>query len=99
MQKSLDGCEDLLPPLPPPSSQWRNSSRGEEVIDQSQSVPTRTHAQLGVDEGDLPTWMVKKHQWKYIASTDGGPSWEKLLKVYMEQERRLEFTEMVSNLA
>lgn len=98
-QKSLDGCQDLLPPLPPPSSQWRNSSRGEEVIDRPQSVPTRTHAQLGVDEGDLPTWMVKKSQWKYIASTDGGPSWEKLLKVYMEQERRLEFTEMVSSFA
>ena len=97
-QKSSDGCQDLLPPLPPPSSQWRNSSRGEEVVGQSQPVPTSTHAQLDVDEGDLPTWMVKKSQWKYIASTAGGPSWKRLLRVYMEQERRLEFTEMVSSL-
>ena len=89
-QKSSDECRDLLPSLPPPSSQWRNSS-------QSQSSPTRTYAQLDVDEGDLPTWMVKKGQWKYIASTAGGPTWEKLLKIYMEQERRLEFTEMVSS--
>ena len=92
-QKTSDECRDLLPPSPPPSSQWRNSSLGK-----SQSTLTRTHAQLDVDEGDLPTWMLKKSQWKYVASTAGGPAWEKLLKVYMEQERRLEFTDMVSYL-
>lgn len=90
-QKTADGCWDTLPSSQPPSSQWRNSSR-------SQSTPTRTYAQLDADEGDLPVWMVKKSQWKYLVSTAGGPTWEKLLKVYMEQERRLEFTEMVSNL-
>lgn len=90
-QKTADGCRDTLSPSQPPSSQWRNSSR-------SQSTPTRTYAQLDADEGDLPVWMVKKSQWKYLVSTAGGPTWEKLLKVYMEQERRLEFTEMVSNL-
>ena len=59
--------------------------------------PPPATSQLSVDEGDLPTWMVKKGQWKYIASTAGGPAWEKLLKTYMAQERRLEFTDKASN--
>ena len=42
--------------------------------------------------------MVKKGQWRYVASTVGGTLWEKLLEVYMNQERRLEFTEVVSGL-
>ena len=62
------------------------------------SHSTRTLPQLNIDMGDLPTWMVKKGQWMYLASTAGGAAWEALLKVYMSQERRLEFTEMVSNL-
>ena len=66
---------------------------------QSMIPATRILPQLDIDEGDLPTWMVKKGQWKYVASTTGGTVWEKLLKVYMNQERRLEFTDMVSNLA
>ena len=84
-QKSSDECRNLLLSLPPPSSQPRAPN-------------SPTHAQLNIDEDDLPTWMLKKKQWKYIASTPGGPAWENLLKVYMQQERRLEFTEMVSNL-
>ena len=59
--------------------------------------PPPATSQLSVDEGDLPSWMVKKGQWKYIASTAGGPAWEKLLKTYMAQERRLEFTDKASN--
>jgi hypothetical protein len=93
-QKTSDGCQELPPPPPPPSSQRQQ----EEAMNQP-SGPTRTYPQLNVEEGDLPIWMVKKGQWKYLASTAGGPTWERLLKVYMLQERRLEFREMVSNLA
>ena len=96
-QKSSDGCQDLL--SPPPSSQLRHSGfkKGEEV--RTRSKPASTHARSDVDEEDLPTWMVKKEQWKYIASTTGGSTWENLLKIYMQQERRLEFTDRVSDFA
>ena len=62
-------------------------------------LPPRTqlNVDLSVDEEDLPAWMLKKGQWKYVASTPGGPAWENLLKIYMDQERRLEFTDKVSN--
>ena len=98
-QKSADACWDDLPP--PPSSQWRKSGskRREGVANRSRPSLTPTHVQLDVDEGDLPTWMVKKAQWNYLASTAGGPTWEKLLNAYMQQERRLGFTETVSNLS
>ena len=58
--------------------------------------PPPSSEQLDVDDEDLPTWMTKKGQWNYVASTDGGPSWINLLNVYMRQERRLEFTDMAS---
>jgi hypothetical protein len=94
-QKTSDECRDLLPPPPPPSSQPQNSGLG--FTNRPQFAPAHTSSQP-VDEGDLPTWMLTKAQWKYITSTAGGPAWEGLLKVYMQQERRLEFTDMVSNL-
>lgn len=92
-QKTSDGCRDPL--SPPPSSQWRchGSSRTEGTPSRSGSSPIRDHTPL--DVGELPSWMTKKGQWKYLASTAGGPAWERLLEVYMQQERRLEFTEMV----
>ena len=93
-QKSSDEIRDLLPP--PPSSQLQQSDFGG-IANQPQSTHTRTHPQLNIDEEDLPTWMIKKGQWRYIASTTGGPTWEELLKGYMRQERRLEFADTVSN--
>lgn len=87
-QRTADECQELPPP--PPNSQQVQVAVG--------SHSTRTLPQLNIDVGDLPTWMVKKGQWMYLASTAGGAAWEALLKVYMSQERRLEFTEMVSNL-
>ena len=91
-QKTADGGEELLPP--PPDSQQRHTSIGT-TEGESESASSRTYPQLDIDEGDLPAWMVKKGQWRYVASTAGGLAWENLLKVYMNQERRLEFTEMV----
>ena len=49
-------------------------------------------------EEDLPSWMLNHNQWKYIASAAGGPAWVNLLKIYMQQERRLEFRETVGDL-
>ena len=91
-QKTSDGC--LYPLSPPPSSQWRHSGsgKGEDISSRSQS-PTNNHALLDIE--DLPSWLTKKSQWKYVASTTGGPTWERLLEVYMQQERRLEFTDRV----
>ena len=76
-------------------------SSSQKTIDECQepllAAPTRTHPRLDVDE-DLPGWMIKRGQWKYIVSTAGGPNWETLLKLYMQQERRLEFTDKVGDL-
>ena len=93
-QKSLDGCQDLLPPPPPPDSQLSGIVGGR-VTNQAQSALARTHPQLDVAEGDLPSWMVEKGRWKYIVSTADVPAWEGLLKVYLRQERRLEFRDQV----
>ena len=94
-QRTADGSQEL--PRPPPTSQQVQTSveRTAENADHS----TRTLPQLNIDEDDLPTWMVKKGQWKYLASTAGGAAWQALLEVYISQERRLEFTEIVSNSA
>ena len=94
-QKSADGFQELLPP--PPDSQQVRASVGRMAENANHS--TRTLPQLNVDKEDLPTWMLKKGQWEYVASTAGGAAWQDLLKVYMNQERRLEFTEMVSTPA
>ena len=88
-QKTADGTRELSP-LPVESQQPCATA------DQSASI--RTFPQLDIDNEDLPTWMVKKGQWKYVTSTAGGAAWENLLRVYMTQERRLEFTEIVCNL-
>jgi len=88
-QKTADESQNLSPP--PPDSQQPLAGVG-------RTGSTRTLPQLDIDKDDLPAWMVKKGQWKYVTSTAGGTAWENLLKIYMEQERRLEFTEMVSNL-
>ena len=76
-------------------------SSSQKTIDECQepllAAPTRTHPRLDVDE-DLPSWMIKRGQWKYIVSTAGGPNWETLPKLYMQQERRLEFTDKVGDL-
>lgn len=99
-QKTLDECRALQPPSPSPSSQQRASSGLEEVEGISnQPQHHSTDTQEGVDEEDLPTWMLTKGQWEYLATTAGGPAWKNLLSVYMQQERRLEFTDMVSNLS
>ena len=66
---------------PPPSSQSRSSSP---------AVKTPW-----VDPPDFPSWMTNNGQWKHVASTHGGPAWERLLEVYVQQERRLEFRETV----
>ena len=95
-QKTADELKELL--SPPPDSQQRRSGT-ERVVNRPQSTPTCASPQMDVDETDLPTWMVKRGQWMYIASTAGGPAWENLLKLYMQQERRLEFTDMVGSFA
>ena len=96
-QKSADEPRELSPPLP--DSQRRHGiKRTEGSVTQSKFPSTRTLPQLNVDEGDLPVWMMKKGQWRYVSSTAGGIAWENLLKLYMNQERRLEFSETVSNL-
>ena len=94
-QRTADGSQEL--PRPPPTSQQVQASVGGTA--ESTNHSTCTLPQLDVDEEDLPTWMVKKGQWKYLASTAGGVAWQALLEVYISQERRLEFTEMVSDLA
>ena len=92
-QKTSDGCHELSPP---PSSQWRRSTSERDAdSDRSRSSSVDVETPY-VDPADLPSWMTKKRQWKHIATTRGGPAWERLLEVYMEQERRLEFREMVS---
>lgn len=80
-----------------PSPQPRHSTI-REVVDQIQPAPAPALPEIGDDHDDLPSWMTKRGQWNYIVSTTGGPSWEDLLRVYLRQERRLEFTETVRNL-
>ena len=92
-QKTLDGCRELSPP--PSSQRYLSISDGEADSDESQSSSSDVETPY-VDKADLPSWMTKARQWKYLTSTRGGPAWEKLLEVYMQQERRLEFREMVS---
>jgi len=79
-QRTIDGSRDLLPPTSD-SQRQRSGFEGAEGV-------------VNVDE-DLPTWMVKRGQWRYIVSTAGGPVWQNLLNLYMKQERRLAFTETV----
>ena len=82
-QKSDDGCHKLSPP---PQQQHSDIEVADEVKNRSQSAPTRTRPQVDVDEEDLPGWMLKHGQWRYILSTTGGPTWENLLRLYMQQE-------------
>ncbi|KAF9777388.1 hypothetical protein BJ322DRAFT_1025784 [Thelephora terrestris] len=93
-QKTSDECRHLL--SPPPSSQWRHSGPVGEEVTRSPPPPTLNGALLDVD--DLPSWMTKKNKWEYVVSTAGGPAWKKLLEVYLEQERRLEFTDTGATL-
>lgn len=90
-QKTADQCRELSPP--PPDLQSRTSTTS-----QPKFASTRTLPQLDIDSEDLPTWMTKKGQWKYVTSIAGGTAWANLLRVYMNQERRLEFSETVSNV-
>jgi hypothetical protein len=93
-QKTSDGCHDLSPP---PSSQ-RDLSTFERETDSGRSRSSSVTVEIPhVDPADLPTWMTKHDQWKYVASTRGGPAWERLLEVYMQQERRLEFRGIVGS--
>lgn len=92
-QKTADECRELSPPSPD-SQQKHTSLRSSE----DHTTPTRTLPQLDVDQEDFPSWMTKKGQWKYVTSTAGGTAWENLLKIYINQERRLAFTETVSDL-
>ena len=80
------------------SSSQKSSDGYQDLLPPPPSSQLRRSGPLDVEEDDLPTWMVKRQQWKYIVSTAGGPAWEKLLKVYMQQERRLEFSDRVSDL-
>ena len=89
-QKTADQCRELSPPPPDPQSHASTTT-------QPRFASTRTLPQLDIDSEDLPAWMTKKGQWKYVASAAGGAAWENLLRVYMNQERRLEFSETVSN--
>ena len=92
-QKTSDGCRDLSPP---PSSQWRRSTSRRE-LDSGRSRSPSVPAEIPYfDPADLPSWMTKDRQWSHIASTRGGPAWERLLELYMQQERRLEFRQIVS---
>jgi hypothetical protein len=97
-QKTADGCRGLSPP--PDDSQQRHTSVGTTGGNTSQSelASGRTRPQLDIDEDDLPAWMITKGRWGYLTSTAGGTAWENLLKVYISQERRLEFTDRVSDL-
>ena len=95
-QKSNDGCRELSPP---PQQRHSDIEVADEVKNRSQSAPTRTRPQVDIDEEDLPGWMLKRGQWRYILSTAGGPAWENLLRLYMQQERRLEFTETVRDFS
>ena len=97
-QKTSDECRDLSLPPPGPQQQPTEVGTAEGNTSQSELASSRTHPQLDVDEDDFPAWMTKKGQWRYITSTAGGTAWENLLKIYINQERRLEFTEMVSDL-
>jgi hypothetical protein len=98
-QKTADECRELPPSHPNSQQQCTSVGRTKGTTSQPEFISGRTIPQLNVDEGDLPVWMTKKNQWRYVASTAGGTAWENLLKVYMNQERRLEFMEMVSDLA
>lgn len=97
-QKSVDGCRDLLLPTPDPRRQQSGTKGAAGVVAQPLPAPSRSPPQLDVDE-DLPGWMVGRGQWKFIVSATGGPAWDSLLKIYMKQERRLEFSEVVRYLA
>ena len=96
-QKTADGCQDIPPP--PPVSQQQHTHVGTKGGNTSlpKVVSGRTCPKFKVNDEDFPVWMTKKGQWKYLTSTAGGTAWENLLKAYINQERRLEFTEMVSN--
>ena len=98
LQKTSDQCRELSLPPPGPQQQLTDVGTVEGNMSQSELALSCTHPQLDVDEDDFPAWMTKKGQWRYITSTAGGTAWENLLKIYINQERRLEFTEMVSNL-
>ena len=71
-QRTTDGSQEL--PYPPPNSQQVRA--GVDSVEEPTNFPTRTLPQLNIDEGDLPSWMLSKGQWKYVASTAGGESWE-----------------------
>ena len=98
-QKTSDECQDLSLPPPGPQQQPTEVGTVEGNTSQSELASSCTHPRLDVDEDDFPAWMTKKGQWRYITSTAGGTAWENLLKIYINQERRLEFTEMVSDLS
>ena len=93
-QRTSDGSSELLTLSPSPRP--RNPII-QTAVDCSQPSPARASPDIGDDYGDLPSWMIKRGQWNYLVSTAGGPIWEDLLRVYMRQERRLEFTETVCN--
>jgi len=96
-QKTADGCQDLSPP--PPDSRQQHTGVGTTGGNPSQLkvVSSRTLPKLDVNKEDFPAWMTKKGQWKYLTSTAGAAAWEYLLRTYINQERRLKFTKMVSN--
>ena len=97
-QKTTDGCPELSPPTSNSQQQHSSARTTEGNMSQLEVVSARTYPQLKVDENDLPIWMTQKGRWRYLTSTAGGTAWENLLKVYISQERRLEFADMVSNL-
>ena len=96
-QKSIDGCGELSP-LPPNTQQQHSGIEGPQgVANQPLITPALILPEFDVEE-DLPNWMLNHNQWKYIASAARGPAWVNLLKIYMQQERRLEFRETVGDL-
>ena len=97
-QKTSDQCQELSLPPPGPQQQLTDVGTVEGNTSQSELASSHTHPQLNVDKDNFPAWMTKKGQWRYVTSTAGGTAWENLLKIYINQEQRLEFMEMVSNL-
>ena len=94
-QKTADESFELVA-RPSELEKSNTSIKGTAKDDESRS--DRTLPQLDADQDTLGDWLPKKDRWEYITSTAGGAAWEDLLKAYIEQERRLEFAEVVSHL-
>ena len=94
-QKTADESFELVVR---PSELEKTNTSIKGTAQDGESRSDRTLPQLDADQDTLGDWLPKKNRWEYITSTAGGAAWEDLLKAYIEQERRLEFAEVVSHL-